>query len=53
LSPELGTAGQEDESSAVAIGKLRLFYLAIEYNELLSQHRVFSNQVNAAAGGHI
>jgi hypothetical protein len=53
LLPELGAAGQEDESNAVAIGKLRPFYLTIKYNELLSQHRVFSNQIGAAASDHI
>ena len=50
LLPELGAAAQEDQSNAIAIGELGPFYLTVEYNELLSQHRVFSNQVSAAAG---
>ena len=49
LLPELGAAGQEDQSNAIAIGELGPFYLTVEYNELLSQHRVFGNQVSATA----
>ncbi len=50
LLPELCAAGQEDQSNAIAIGELGPFYLTVEYDELLSQHRVFSNQISAAAG---
>ena len=50
LLPELGAAGQEDQSNAIAIGELGSFHLAVEHDELLPQHRVFGDQVGAAAG---
>ena len=53
LLPELSTPGQKNQSNAITVGELGPFYLTVEHNELLSQHRVFSNQVSTAAGGHI
>jgi len=50
LSPELGAAGEEDQSKAIAIGELGSLHLALEHNELLSQHHILGNQVGAAAG---
>lgn len=47
--PELSAAGQEDQSNAIAIGKLESFHLAVKHDELLSQYRVFGDQVGAAA----
>jgi len=50
LLPELGAAGGEDEPIAVEVGELGSFHLALEDNELLSQHHVFSDKVDAATG---
>ncbi|MFC2045949.1 hypothetical protein ACFLTC_00315 [Chloroflexota bacterium] len=48
--PEPGAAGQEDQSNAIAVGELGSFHLAVEHNELLSQHHIFGDKVGAAAG---
>ena len=48
--PELGAAGQEDQSNAIAVGELGSFHLAVEYDELLSQHHVFRDQIGATPG---
>jgi hypothetical protein len=48
--PELGAAGREDQSDAIAVGELGSFYLAVEHDELLSQHHICSDKVGAAAG---
>jgi hypothetical protein len=53
LAPELSTPGQKNQSNAITVGEVGPFYLTVEHNELLSQHRVFSNQVSAATGDHI
>jgi hypothetical protein len=50
LLPELGAAGQEDQSNAIAGGELGSFHLAFEHDELLSQHHIFRDQVGSAAG---
>ena len=50
LLPELGVAGGEDEPNAVKVGELGSFDLALEDNELLSQHHVFSEKVGTATG---
>lgn len=50
LLPELGTAGGKDEPNAVEVGELGSFHLALEDNELLSQHHVFSDKVGMATG---
>ena len=50
LLPELGAAGGEDEPNAVEVGELGSFHLAVEHNELLSQHHILGDQVGAAAG---
>jgi hypothetical protein len=50
LLPELGTAGQKDQSNAIAIGEQGAFHLAVEHDELLSKHQVFGDQVGAATG---
>jgi hypothetical protein len=50
LLPELGTAGGEDEPNAVEVGEVGSFDLALEDNELLSQHHVFSDKVGTTTG---
>jgi hypothetical protein len=48
LLPVLGAAGREDEPNAVKVGELGSFHLALEDNELLSQHHVLSDEVGTA-----
>ena len=48
--PELGAADQEDQSDAIAVGESSSFHLAVDYDELLSQHHILGDQVGAAAG---
>jgi hypothetical protein len=36
LLPELGTAGQENQSEAIAVGELGSLHLTLEHDELLS-----------------
>ena len=50
LLPELGATGQEDQSNAIAVGELGSFHLAVEYDERLSQHHLFGDQVGATPG---
>jgi hypothetical protein len=47
--PELGAAGQEDQSNAITAGELRSFHLAPEHNELLSQQCILGDEVGATA----
>jgi hypothetical protein len=49
LLPELSAASQEDQSETIAIGELGSFHLALEHDELLSQHQILGDQISAAA----
>ena len=50
LLPKLGATGQEDRSNAIAVRELGSFHLAVEYDELLSQHHILGDQVGATTG---
>ena len=50
LLPELGATGQQHQAETITVGQLGAFDLAVEHNELLAEHRVFSDEVGLAAG---
>lgn len=49
LLPKSSAPSQENHTNAVRLSQLRSFHLAIEHSKLLSQQRVFGDQVSAAA----
>jgi len=50
LFPEPGTTSEKDKLEAVKMGKLGLFDLPIEDDQLLTQQGIFDNKVSAIAG---
>ena len=50
LLPEAGAAGQQHQTKAVTVSQLGTFDLATEYNELLTEHRIFGDEVSLTAG---
>ena len=49
LLPEPGKSGKQDQTHPVSVGKLRALDLALEHDQLLSQHGVLNDQLLAAA----
>jgi hypothetical protein len=49
LFPEPGKTSEQHEEKTVMLGENRSFHLAMEDDELLSQHGIFHNQIGTAA----
>ena len=49
LLPELGAAGQQHQAKTVVVGQLRPFDLALEDNELLTEHGILGDAIRLAA----
>ena len=50
LLPELGAASQQHQAKTVVVGQLGPFDLALEHNELLTEHGILGDEIRLAAG---
>jgi hypothetical protein len=49
LQSESGAASQYNQEGTVTLIELWSFHLSVEDNQLLTEHRIFNNQISPAA----